>query len=154
MMDLMDLPDELLLCCVCGTLRLSLKLATTSDAMRERLVNAAASRGLRFTCNTLHEAVAMEHVCTWPAYFEIGELVLLTDTWPFNSMVTIANLLMQCKKLHTVLVNPAHAAKVKKLYASKWANEKGGLTWLKEKSVFSIVARPVTRVAVSCSSPR
>ena len=49
---LQNLPDEILILCVDGSLRLAVKMSGTSKILGARLRQAAAMRGLRFMCNT------------------------------------------------------------------------------------------------------
>ena len=71
-----------------------------------RLVMSSRGATFRFACKYLHEAMQMEH---YFHHFYIGELVLASDVWPFGKEVVLTKVLSECKKLHTIHVNPEHA---------------------------------------------
>ena len=137
-MRLADLPDELLLCCVDGSLRICVKLASTSFDLRMRLVMVART-GFRLVCVNPHEALL------WALYqpFWIGELILTTDVWPFEKEASLTELKDNCFKLHMILVNPEHADKVKVLYRKDWLE--GLLVSMRDNGCFRIAARPIIK---------
>lgn len=140
MATFMLLPDELLMQCVGGSLCLCTRLATASYTMRCRL-RKAAKLGLRYVCSGLSTAIAVQD----KTVFNIGELVLTSDEWPFIHDTSVAMMLENCTRLRTVRVNPCLANKVAELYATQSDSDKQlDFKGCRDIGYLEIVARSVS----------
>ena len=142
-MSLPELPDEMLLRCVDGSMRICVKVAGACKTLRFKLQLVTAlrglRRGLRLVANHLNHAMQIKKQLR--GSFHIGELVIKDEAWPFIYWhATVLELYTYCEKLHTIRVNPMHACKVKELYDT---DEHGELTEMKQSGAFQIVAGPV-----------
>ena len=98
---LQDLPDDILILCVDGSLRLAVKMSGTSKILGARLRQAAAPHGLRLVCDTPMTASFLEKYMG--GRFHIGELVL--PRWG-PAPGDLQGYKQQMSHLHTVMVSP------------------------------------------------
>ena len=142
-----DLPDELLLCCVDGSLRLCVKLAGANKLLKVRLQSAATERGLRLQVANPEAGAKIEKALVG---FHVGELVLPRyELW----ILELRLLTTQFPHLHTVQLDPSLNTRyvlgdyVKTLMASYFAIY-GVLAWFELK--LKVVTRRQVLVCPDC----
>ena len=96
---LSDLPDDMLLCIVGGSLRTCILLASTSFDLKSRLIMISIGVTFRYVCEFPHQAIRQQIMFH---HFYIGELVLTSSNWSFGTEAKLEDLLIDCKKLHTI----------------------------------------------------
>ena len=141
MLTLLSLPDELLICCTDGSLRTTVRLASTSSGIRARLILRSSHCGYRLVCR--HPYIAMDIEREMRDHFHIEELVLPCSWWPFYYWDVIKDLYTNCKLLRIIHVDPQHANEVKWLYTKSFMAK--DLVKMKEARGFTIAARPVIK---------
>ena len=139
---LLVLPDELLVACVDGSLRICVKLAATNSKIRYEL-HVATTRymGLRLAAADLPQVWKISNQLS--GWFYIGELVLSCSVWPFTDMAhggQLFALIGHNDLLHTIWVNPEHKDKVHELY-NDFGSYSEELNEMKESGFFKIIAR-------------
>ena len=100
-MPLHALPDEALLGCVDGSMRLGTLLASTSKALRGRL-QYAAKHGLRLLVGSSHihgDAIAKVLAADGKGGLHVGEIIFARSPLRVDEL---KHLLERCKRLHSV----------------------------------------------------
>jgi hypothetical protein len=135
-----DVPNELLVVCVDGSLRTCMRLAATSFKLKARL-SLSAHDGLRLACQNITQARRIERRLFG---YTINELIITGD-WPFSRRDSVAVLLQDCPMLRIVRVDPKFATSVKAMYNNPEHGKGTGVSIheLKAEGRFEIVARPI-----------
>ena len=97
---LYELPDDLLLGCVDGSMRICVKLASTNKILCDTLQLAAAANGLRLVVVNVKQACRVKKQLH--SSFYISELVLTGRAWPFIDWTVLLSLtctLTSCTRL-------------------------------------------------------
>ena len=113
---LLELPDELLLSCVCGSMRICVKLSNANNYLRIKLQQLAAAHGLRLLTVDVQQAFWIKRQLRGKYY--VSTLILTDAVWSFIDWTLLAFLYTNFDKLHTVCVNPQHADEVTELYTN------------------------------------
>tara|TARA_B100000768_G_scaffold142455_1_gene134322 strand:- start:139 stop:642 length:504 start_codon:yes stop_codon:yes gene_type:complete len=142
---LLELPDELLLGCICESMRICVKLSNANNYLRIKLQQLAAAHGLRLVTVDVRQAFWIKRQLRGKYY--VSTLVLTDYVWSFIDWTLLAFLYTNFDKLHTVCVNPQHADEVTELYTNYTSDSaafkefKTELLAARESGVFTVTTR-------------